>query len=467
MTRPKRKLLFRNAGKGLLLLSAAVMAFSSPSALASQKDLKPVTETEGASHLAFDWPIISVGTGEYKEGPTGVTVIKFDRKVLAAVDVRGGGPGTVNAAYMDLGYDLAELDTVVFSGGSWYGLEAVTAVATALKDDGIRDGNAFSLVPSIAMSVGSIIFDFGTRRLNEIYPDKKLAQAAFRSLKKGSFPLGAEGAGRFAKSGGFFGCNAFSGQGAAFKQIDDVKIAAFVVANPYGVITDREGNIAACYRNENWPTDVKTADLMKNFPASREKDWSGEKQGSSSKNTTVSLIVTNQKMTPAELKRLAVQVHTSMARGIQPFSTIFDGDVLYAVSTEELEKQVYSSADLGTIASEVMWDALLSSVPEQQQASEPAEKAFLTVKELTKLTGTYKFSQFVSVTFTREGDKLYAQASGDRRAYAITADDKRELLPVSATDFMIPSRYPLTIRFDKKGQVIFNPGHWQQIGIKQ
>lgn len=458
----------KNNGPWARCAAVILAATGSISGVAIAKDnqskLQPFINAPSQKTLTFDWPILKVGTGEYTEGPTGVTVLHFDKHVLVAADVRGGGPGTVNTDYMALGYDIAELDTVVFAGGSWYGLEAVTAVASALKDDGIRDGNAFGADANIAMSVGSIIFDFGGRRLNEIYPDKKLAQAAFRAAKTGEFPLGAHGAGRFAKSGGFFGCNAFSGQGGAFRQIGDVKVAAFIIANPYGVITDRDGNPAACFGGKDWPENISTADLMQNFPESLGADWKGPASGASNKNTTVSLIVTNQKLSPADLKRLAVQVHTSLGRGIQPFATQFDGDVLYAVSTQELEEQAFSSPALGVIASEVMWDALLSSVPEQPTAPTPAEGPLHSAEDLAAFVGEYKFSQFVDVQVTANGNKLYAQATGKRRAFAITKDKPTELLAVSKTEFTILGRYPLSIHFDGKGAMTFNPGHWQQVG---
>jgi L-aminopeptidase/D-esterase-like protein len=426
---------------------------------ADQRHLHPVVNAESPTTLHYDWPILRVGTGEYAEGPTGVTVFHFREKVSVAVDVRGGGPGTVNSAYMDLGYDLPELDTVVFAGGSWYGLEATTAVATALKDDGIRDGNAFAVEPSIAMSVGSIIFDFGSRRLNEIYPDKRLAQAAFRAAQDGIYPLGARGAGRFAKSGGFFGCNAFSGQGGEFRQFGEIKIAAFTVVNALGVVTDREGNTVACYDRSQREEPVKTSELIAEYI-----DQHAPPAGGDTKNTTVSLVVTNQKLDPAELKRLAAQVHTSMARGLQPFATIYDGDVLYAVSTGEVEAPVYSSAELGVLASEVMWDAILSSVPPQPVHPEPAAVVTAERKALTGFTGEYRFSEFASLEITEDEGKLYAKATGSRDVYAIPGDSAVELLPVSSRDFTVPGRYPLLLRFEEGGGVMVNPGHWQQHG---
>src|SRR5690606_11745480 len=110
-------------------------------------------------------------------------------------------------------------------------------------------------------------------------------------------------------------------------------------------------------------------DLLAGLPDSRKPGWNPPKEAG--RNTTISLVVVNQTLEPALLQRIAVQVHTSMARGIQPFSTEFDGDVLYAISTGELDDKqpgALTSADLGVIASEVMWDAILSSVPEQPRA---------------------------------------------------------------------------------------------------
>lgn len=454
------------------LAAALLLGLAGTSPVLAQEDnglhqdgLPMLLNPDSDRSLEFDWPILQVGTGEYPDGPTGVTVFHFQEKVLTAVDIAGGGPGTVNAEYLQLGYDYPEVDTIVFSGGSWYGLETVTAVATAMKDDGIRDGNAFSAEPNIALSVGSIIFDFGSRRLNEIHPDRELAQATFRASEPGRFPLGAHGAGRFAKTGAFFGCNAFGGQGGAYREIGDLRIAAFTVVNAFGVVSDREGRLAACYEGENWPEDVRVSDLMSQFPESRSADWGGEEGPQAGRgNTTVSLIVVNQRLTPDELERLAAQVHLSMARAIQPFGTLFDGDVLYAVSTAELDEPAMMLPDLGAVASEVMWDAILSSVPEQPVAEAPDPSFSPDRNALSAREGTYVFSPFVSVEIEERGGRLYARATGERSAYGIDSDEATELLPVSEDRFTIPGRYPLTIAFDGEDTLVFNPGHWEQRG---
>lgn len=453
------------AGALVACLATAELAASSPKY--DQSALTPLVN-QGDKVLQFDWPTLQIGTGEYAEGPTGVTVIRFTKRVHGAIDVRGGGPGTVNSDYLRLGWDTPELDAVVFSGGSWYGLEGTTAVATALKDDGIRDG----IWTNLSLAVGAIIYDFGERRLNEIYPDKRLAQAAYRAARAGVFPLGARGAGRLAKTGSLFGCNAFSGQGGAFRQIGELKIAAFVVVNALGVVTDREGKVAACFPDTNWPKDLRTRDLLAGYPASRKPGWSAEPLGEDKKrNTTISLIVTNQKLPRAQLERLATQVHSSMGRALQPFATEFDGDVLYAVSTAQLERNVDESEtpniDLDVIASEVMWDAILSSVPAQPQALAPNPDLVLKAQDLKRLAGDYVFSPIVTVRVTAEGNKLFAQATGERKAFAIARENRTELLPVSANRFTVPGRYPLTLSFPKAGVLVVNPGHWEQTGQRK
>jgi L-aminopeptidase/D-esterase-like protein len=429
-----------------------------------QQTYEPVLNA-GENVLRFDWPMVRVGTGEYAEGPTGVTVFSFGRKVLAAVDVRGGGPGTVNTDFLRLGYDVPELDTVVFAGGSWYGLEATTAVATAMKDDGLRDGGWVSL----ALSVGAIVYDLGERRFNEIYPDKRLAQAAYRASRPGVFVQGPHGAGRNVRSGGYFGCNAYSGQGGAFRQVGEIKLAAFTVVNALGVVTGRDGAVVACYPDAKWPQPLRPEQLLAGLPDSRKPGWAPGSATDSKRNTTISLVVTNQKLDPAELQRLAVQVHTSMARGLQPFATEFDGDVLYAVSTAELaakpEQPLLSSADLGVIASEVMWDAVLASVPRQPTVVKPMRPVRMDAAQLERFAGDYVFSRFVTVRVSTRNGKVYAQSIGERDAYAIKRAQPVELQALSDAEFTAPSRYPLVLKFEGD-RLVVNPGHWEQVGTR-
>lgn len=87
----------------------------------------------------------------------------------------------------------------------------------------------------------------------------------------------------------------------------------------------------------------------------------GRSDDDSSANTTLTLVVTNQKLSARSLRQLARQIHTSIGRAIYPFHTIDDGDVLYMLTTNEVENPQLDTSMMGVIASELAWDAVLNS----------------------------------------------------------------------------------------------------------
>jgi hypothetical protein len=82
------------------------------------------------------------------------------------------------------------------------------------------------------------------------------------------------------------------------------------------------------------------------------------------------------------------------------------------------------------------------------------------------MTGEYVFSTPVRVRITAQGGRLFAQATGERKAYAIPLESRVELLPVTPATFTVPGRYPLVLDFGKPGLLVVNPGHWQQSGTR-
>jgi hypothetical protein len=196
---------------------------------------------------------------------------------------------------------------------------------------------------------------------------------------------------------GFFGCDAHSGQGGAFRQLGATKIAAFVVVNAFGAVTDRDGRLVSCNRPKSWGNLTMTSELLRHLPASLKADWdasaaSPERKVPGTRNTTISLIVTNRKLDYAGVLRLAIQVHTSMARAIQPFSTESDGDTLYAASTQEVDNKDLSSVTLATVAGETMWDAVVASVPDEAAFVPPATPPTVSADTLAAYAGTYEFA---------------------------------------------------------------------------
>jgi len=415
--------------------------------------------------LSFDFPEMRIGVAEYEDGPTGTTVFYFPQAVMGAADVRGGSPGTVNAHTVELGYEDHFIDAVVFSGGSWYGLSAATGVANAIKDARQQDGD----FDHVAGVLGGIIYDIGARRFSRVTPDDQLGRQAFTAAVPNRFPLGAHGAGRFAMQGYYFvkghDADAFarwphSGQGGAFQQLGPTRVAVFTVVNALGAIVDRNGRVVRCSRNLAQADCPPIAELL----AIRRQRLTERQPGSGgpTDNTTLTLVVTNQKLSFAMLQRLAAQVHTSMARAIQPFSTEADGDVLYAVTTGQVENPGLSPMDLGVVASELAWDAILSSVPDLPPA--PASPVpGLAAKHLQVLAGTYEFPGGGRLTVQRQADGLAARFAGDGRAYF---DDGRTyaLIPAGGTSFIVDAPARDVLRFDvarhRVTGLTLNPGPW-------
>jgi L-aminopeptidase/D-esterase-like protein len=71
------------------------------------------------------------------------------------------------------------------------------------------------------------------------------------------------------------------------------------------------------------------------------------------------------------LRQLGRQVHASMARAIQPFHGLNDGDVLFAVTTGAVEAPSLPVTTLGVFASELAWDAVLTCW--QDDPTEPGQ----------------------------------------------------------------------------------------------
>ena len=331
-----------------------VLAVALASSIQAQTNVKtnddpdlPIDTDPGDRILNYDFPAFRVGIAEYPDGPTGVTVLHFPNGANMSLDVRGGSPGVVG----DYGY----VHAISLAGGSLLGLEAASGVAAELLARGgyKADWNSIPLVS------GGIVYDFGTRT-NSIYPDKRLGRAALRNAMPNRFPLGARGAGISVTVGkGFeFDRSEAAGQGAAYREIGGVKFFACVVLNAIGAVFDREGNVV---RGHVDPASGQRTTYMADIE--RRVATAQAAPDPQSGNTTITVVVTNQTVRGHDLTQLGRQVHSAMARAIQPFHTRDDGDALWMVSTGEVEVAPWSLTALGVVASEVVWDAVLAAHP--------------------------------------------------------------------------------------------------------
>ncbi|KAJ3340299.1 hypothetical protein HDU93_007140 [Gonapodya sp. JEL0774] len=352
--------------------------------------LTPITDipSDAPTLQIPDWDSLKIGIAEYPAGPTGCTVFLLPFGSSCHPDVRGGSPGTLMAAAG------GKTDAVVLTGGSCFGLESATGVTAQL----LAQQNYKADWSNIPITRSAVVYDLSVRS-NTIYPDLACGRAAVRSARAGVFPLGRRGAGSATTVGKLDGRRdlaEWAGQGGAYKNINGVKIAVFTVSNSVGALVDRSGKIVRGLFDKKMNRRLSFEEYTSSYLASHATTAPVGAESrpaavlppadGTPRNTTISLFVTNAKfegaVAEAAFQNLVRSVHASMARSIQPFHLLFDGDVMFGVTTNELDVQwtdlsppdkgpssdatdttaVQMSTQLvAYIAGELMWDAVLSS----------------------------------------------------------------------------------------------------------
>ena len=303
--------------------------------------------------VEFDFPRVSIGVAEYAEGPTGVTVVEVEGGARTAIDERGGAIGITGRYPFN--------HAIAIAGGSVHGLAAASGVTDALLEErGRRTGFG-----DLSLVTGACIYDFAVRD-NAITPDNALGRAAHERRDARRVPVGRAGAG----VGGSCGkmsprSTEWAGQGVAFHEFGGFKVLALTVVNAVGAVIDRDGTVL---RGNVQPDGTRRHPVIDGTGLFENEQSSAG--GPQTGNTTISVVVTNAKLSDTDLRQLATQIHSSMHRGIQPFHTQLDGDTLFLLTTDEVDLPVYnprdglgqSIASFGAIASEVMWDAIIEGV---------------------------------------------------------------------------------------------------------
>jgi len=187
-------------------------------------------------NLLTDIAGVRVGHAENAKVGSGTTAIIFDSPAIAAIDVRGGGPGTREGSLLDLASTQERVDAIALSGGSAFGIEAGGGVQAWLAEQGrglnIR-GAVIPLVP------GAIMFDLlngGDKNWGRFAPYRDLGYEAAVAAGH-DYAEGSVGAGLGATTATFKG-----GLGSASAVLDNgIKVAAIMVVNAVGSVTVGEG----------------------------------------------------------------------------------------------------------------------------------------------------------------------------------------------------------------------------------
>src|SRR5439155_20013778 len=86
----------------------------------------------GPRNLITDVPGVLVGQAQDMAGVTGTSVVLCEAPAVAAVDVRGGAPGSRETELLRSATLVERVDAIVLSGGSAFGLDAAAGVMAGL-----------------------------------------------------------------------------------------------------------------------------------------------------------------------------------------------------------------------------------------------------------------------------------------------------------------------------------------------
>jgi L-aminopeptidase/D-esterase-like protein len=310
------------------------------------------------NNLLTDIAGVRVGHADDAALASGVTAVIFDRRAVAAMDVRGGGPGTREGALLDLANTVDMIDAIALAGGSAFGLEAGGGVQAWLAEKGrgfVVRGAIIPIVP------GAICFDLlngGNKQWGRFAPYRDLGFAAAAAAAE-TFALGSTGAGLGAQTANFKG-----GLGSASAKTEDgVKVAALAVVNAVGTVTVGDGpwfwaapfEIDGEYGGRGLPPSF-TPDMLR-------MRIKGGPAATSAENTTLAVVVTDAALTKPQAKRLAMIAQTGFARAIYPVHAPMDGDVVFAAATgaKPIDPLV-GLTELGMIAANVVARAIARGV---------------------------------------------------------------------------------------------------------
>ena len=80
------------------------------------------------------------------------------------------------------------------------------------------------------------------------------------------------------------------------------------------------------------------------------------------RSTTLVVVATNVALTKTQLTKVAMMANCGAARAIRPYHTTGDGDQRFAVSTRRLMRDDVNVTMVGTLAADVVADAVLRGV---------------------------------------------------------------------------------------------------------
>lgn len=309
--------------------------------------MKGLTDIEG----------LRVGHASDFEGITGCTVILCGTQgAVAGVDVRGSAVGERELETLRPGHLVERIHALVLAGGSAFGLDAAAGVMRYLEEQGIGFDTGVACVPIVP---AAILFDLGIGDAR-CRPDAAMGFAAAKQATSDAVEEGSVGAGTGATVGKLFGVKQATKGGVGSMTLElsqGVKVGALAVVNAFGDVRDpATGKILAGARVSE--TSAEFADTIAQMKRGVVRQAFGLPAAALS-STTLAVVATNAAFDRLAITKIAAMAQNGLARVIAPVHTLFDGDVVFALSRGEKQADLNT---VGTAAAEAVAAAIVRAV---------------------------------------------------------------------------------------------------------
>jgi L-aminopeptidase/D-esterase-like protein len=258
---------------------------------------------------------IRVGHWTDLEAATGCTVVLPPPGTIGSGEVRGGAPGTRETDLLRPGMLVEEVDAVLLTGGSAFGLAAADGVMRWLAERDVGFDAGIARVPIVPAAV---LFDLGvgdpTARPGAA-EGYAACQAAVGATAEGT--VGAGTGATVAKLNGPQGAIK-AGIGSGSEREGALVVGALFAVNAVGDVLGEDGEPIAASRGD---------------AASESRTW----PPSPGTNTVIGVVATNARLSKERAHLLAIAAHDAFASAVRPAHTLWDGDTVFTLATGEVQ----------------------------------------------------------------------------------------------------------------------------------
>jgi L-aminopeptidase/D-esterase-like protein len=321
----------------------------------------------GNHNAITDVPGVTVGHAQNDEALTGCSVVLCEAGATGGVDQRGGAPGTRETDALRPMHLVSTVHGVLLTGGSAFGLDAAGGVMQFLEEKGVGFNTGVVRVPIVPAAV---LFDLALGS-SSVRPDARMGYQACLVATSTPPAQGNFGAGTGATVGKILGMKQSmkSGIGTASLELGGgIVVGALVAVNAFGDIVDPFSNriIAGARPFHAGPIKIgrdtkfaNTLEIMKSLVGRTILEFA------SRANTVIGVVATNAKLTKEEANKVAQMAHNGLALTIRPAHTMFDGDTIFALATNQKRGDVNI---IGAFAAEVIAQAIVNAVTNARMA---------------------------------------------------------------------------------------------------